>query len=45
VAPGFLTAELLGRSLRLGVVGEAVLALAGAATSALLTGPYVGRDR
>ena len=41
VAPGFLAAELLGRNLRLGLLGEAVLAAAGAAASAVATGPFV----
>jgi hypothetical protein len=43
IAPGFLVAELLGRPLRLGPAGEAVLAAASAAASALATGPYVGK--
>lgn len=41
VAPGFLAAELLGKALRLGLAGEAVLAASGAALSAIATGPYV----
>jgi hypothetical protein len=44
VAPGFLAAELLGKSLRLGPAGEAVLAATGAALSAIATGPVVTRD-
>jgi hypothetical protein len=45
VAPGFLAAELLGKPLRLGLAGEAVLAAAGAALSVIATGPLVQRDR
>jgi hypothetical protein len=44
VAPGFLAAELLGKALRLGLAGEAVLAAGGAALSAIATGPVVNRD-
>lgn len=45
VAPGFLAAELLGRALRLGPVGEALLAATAAAASAVATGPLVERAR
>jgi hypothetical protein len=41
VAPGFVAAELLGRPLRLGPAGEALLAAAAAAVSAVATGPRV----
>lgn len=44
VAPGFLAAELLGKALRLGLTGEAVLAAGGAALSAIVTGPVVKRE-
>lgn len=42
VAPGLVAVELLGRVLRLGVRGEALLAAVGAAASAIATGPWVG---
>ncbi len=41
VAPGFLSAELLGRALGGGPAAEATAAALGAAASAILTGPRV----
>lgn len=39
VAPGFLTAEVIGRGLGLGLAGEALIAALGAGVSAIATGP------
>jgi hypothetical protein len=41
VAPGFLAAETLGRAFRAGIAGEAAIAVAGSALSAVATGAYV----
>ncbi len=41
VAPGLLAAELVGRGLGLGLVGQATVAAIGAAVSVLATGPRV----
>ncbi len=45
VAPGFLAAEALGHGPAAGPVGSALIAAAGAALSAILTGPMVTGDR
>ncbi len=45
VAPGFLTAELLGRALGGGPAAEAAAAALGAAASAIITGPRVAGER
>lgn len=39
VAPGFLAAELIGRSLGMGVAGEAVVAAVAAGLAVVATGP------